>query len=310
VKLIHDLDRLPEELRHGAVAIGNFDGVHLGHARIVRRMLSRAHEMGGPGVAFTFDPHPVRVLRPEHAPPPLTETDRKAELLSALGVDAVIACPTNPTFLRMEAREFFDDVVRGRLAAKAIVEGPNFFFGRDRLGNVDLLREFCDRAGIALDVVEPVEMDGQVVSSSRIRSLVAAGQVEQVARMLTAPYRIRGTVIHGAARGAALGYPTANLDRVGTLLPGEGIYAGRAEAGGALRPAAISVGGNPTFDEGQLKVEVHVLDFSGDLYDRPLAVDFLARLRAVERFASIEELVAQMDRDIAATRRIAARFPA
>jgi riboflavin kinase/FMN adenylyltransferase len=306
VNLIRTLDHLPDELRHGAVAIGNFDGVHLGHARIVERMLGRARALGGPGLVFTFDPHPIQILRPERAPPPLTETERKAELLAALGVDAVIAYPTDSRLLGMTASEFFKEIICSRLGARAIVEGANFFFGRDRLGNVDLLRQFCDKAGVALDVVEPIELDGQPISSSRIRSLVAAGQIDQVGRMLTAPYQIRGTVVHGAGRGAGLGYPTANLDSVRTLLPADGIYAGRAAVSGKAYPAAISVGGNPTFDEGRRKLEVHLIDFRGDLYDQRLGVDFLSRLRGVERFESASALIEQMDRDIAVTRRIAA----
>lgn len=305
MKLIRDLDQLPDSLRHGAVAIGNFDGVHRGHARIIRRMLERAEELGGPGVVFTFDPHPIRVLRPERAPPPLTETDRKAELLVQLGVDAVIAYPTDAALLSMEARQFFDRIIRGRLDARAVVEGPNFFFGHDRLGNIDLLRRLCDDAGILLDIVPPLEIDGHIVSSSRIRSLVAAGQVEMARRMLTQPHAIRGVVEHGAGRGAGLGFPTANVGQVRTLLPGEGIYAGRAAVDGRVWPAAISLGGNPTFDEGRLKIEAYLIDFDGDLYDRPIRIDFLARLRDIERFGSVDELIVQMDRDVAEARRIA-----
>ncbi|MCR4411757.1 MAG: bifunctional riboflavin kinase/FAD synthetase [Thermoguttaceae bacterium] len=302
MKLFRSLDNLPDSSRRGAVTIGNFDGVHRGHARIVERLVAKARQFGGPAVVFTFDPHPVRLLRPDKAPPPLTWTDRKADLLAELGIDALIACPTDFQFLQQSAREFFDRVIRDALQARAVVEGANFFFGRDRSGNVQRLREYCAEAGMALEVVEPVVLDGEVVSSSRIRTLVAQGHVEAARRLLTQPYRIRGRVVRGAGRGRQLGFPTANLDRVGTLLPAEGIYAGRVPLDGAVLPAAISLGPNPTFGEGALKVEVHLLDYTGWLYDRELEVDFLARLRDIQRYESVEQLLRQMDRDIAAAR--------
>jgi riboflavin kinase/FMN adenylyltransferase len=298
---------LPEPIRHGAVTIGNYDGVHRGHARIVERLVTKARQLGGPAVVFTFDPHPVRLLRPEKAPPPLTWTDRKAELLAELGIDALIACPTDLPFLQQSAREFFDRVIRDGLGARVVVEGANFFFGRDRAGNVQRLGEYCAEACIALEIVEPVVLDGQVVSSSRIRTLVAEGRVDAARRLLTQPYRIRGRVVRGAGRGRQLGFPTANLDHIGTLLPAQGIYAGRVPLDGALLPAAISLGPNPTFGEGALKVEVHLLDYTGWLYDRDLEVDFLARLRDIQRYESVEQLLRQMDRDIAAARQCAAQ---
>ncbi len=302
MQIFRSLDSIPSSLRGGATTIGNFDGVHLGHARLVERLIACAARVGGPAVVFTFDPHPVRILRPEEAPAPLTWTDRKAELLADLGVDAVIAYPTDAAFLRWGPNEFFDRVVRDALDARALVEGPNFHFGRDRQGDVELLQKLCRETGILCEIVEPVFVDGQVVSSSRVRKLVAAGQVEEASRLLTRPYCIRGRIVHGAGRGAQLGYPTANLSEVATLLPGQGIYAGRARLEGLCRPAAVSLGPNPTFGEGALKVEAHLLDFCGDLYDRWIEVDFLARLRDIVRFRSVEELLAAMQQDVALTR--------
>jgi riboflavin kinase/FMN adenylyltransferase len=285
------------------VAIGNFDGVHLGHARILQRLVVQARELAGPAVVFTFDPHPVKLLRPQAAPVPLTWTERKVDLLAALGADAVIAYPTDLALLQLSPREFFDRIVRRQLDARAMVEGPNFFFGHHRQGDVKLLGELCREAQIPLAVVDPVMVDGQPVSSSRVRAMVSGGAVDDARRMLTAPYRIRGMVVHGAGRGRLLGFPTANLDNIDTLLPSEGIYAGRAHVDGQSWPAAISLGPNPTFDEGRLKVEVHLLDFHDTLYDRTIDVDFLSRLRDIVRFGSVEELVSQMDRDLEATRR-------
>jgi riboflavin kinase/FMN adenylyltransferase len=254
-------------------------------------------------VVFTFDPHPVKLLRPQAAPVPLTWTERKVDLLAALGADAVIAYPTDVALLQLSPREFFDRIVRRQLDARAMVEGPNFFFGHHRQGDVKLLGELCREAEIPLAVVDPMMLDGQPVSSSRVRAMVSGGAVDDARRMLTGPYRIRGLVVHGAGRGRDLGFPTANLDNIDTLLPSEGIYAGRAYVDGQSWPAAISLGPNPTFDEGRLKVEVHLLDFHDTLYDRILEVDFLSRLRDIVRFGSVEELVSQMDRDLEATRR-------
>jgi riboflavin kinase/FMN adenylyltransferase len=310
VNLLRSLNDFPETLRDGAVAIGNFDGVHLGHARLVERLLAMAATVGGPAVVFTFDPSPTRILRPEAAPEPLIWTQRKAEILAEMGVDALVAYPTDRSLLELEAREFFAQIIRGRLGARAMVEGPNFFFGHNRTGNVEVLRQFCAEADMPFDVAEPVEIGGQIVSSSRIRSLVAAGRLNDARTMLGRPYRIRGVVVRGAGRGVQLGYPTANVGRIDTLLPGEGIYAARACAAGAWHPAAVSLGPNPTFNEGALKVEAYLIGFQGSLYDQPIAVDFLARLRDIRRFASVDALVAQMAQDVAATCEIAFKVDA
>jgi riboflavin kinase/FMN adenylyltransferase len=304
VKLIRDLAALPDQLRRGAVAIGNFDGVHRGHARIVQELIAQAREVGGPAVVFTFDPHPAWLLRPAEAPPPLTWTDRKMQLLVELGVDSMIAYPTDEALLELSPREFFDQIVRQKLDARAMVEGPNFFFGHNRAGDIEVLGQYCRAAGISLDIVEPVVADGDFVSSSRVRRLIAAGDVQAANRMLTRPYRIRGMVTHGAGRGAKLGFPTANVSAVDTLLPGAGVYAGRAHAEQTEWPAAINLGANPTFGEQAMKVEVHLIGFQGSLYGQPLEVDFLSRLRDIRPFPSVEALKSQLEHDIAAAKEV------
>jgi len=301
VILLRTLDDFPETLRGGAVAIGNFDGVHLGHARLVERLRAMARQVDGPAIVFTFDPPPTRILRPEAAPEPLLTLDRKIEILQSLRADAVLVYPTDKRLLEMEAREFFDEIVRGRLGARALVEGPNFFFGRRRSGNVETLRQFCAEARMPFEVVQPVEIDGQIVSSSRIRELVMAGRVGEAAAMLGRPHRIRGIVARGAGRGATLGFPTANLEQIDTLLPGEGIYAARALADDLWHPTAVSLGPNPTFDEQRLKVEAYVIGFQGTLYDTPVEVDFLSHLREIKRFDSVDALLAQMASDVERT---------
>jgi len=317
--IIRNLAALPSTARGGAVAIGNFDGVHLGHLRIVRRLLERARAVGGPAIVFTFDPHPALLLRPDECPPPLTWTERKAELLAAHGVDEIVAYPTDEVLLQLSAREFFDKIVRETLDAKAMVEGPNFYFGHNREGDVELLGKLTAAAGMTLDVVEPLSVGERaigepLVSSSLIRQLIAEGQVARAAELLSAPYRIRGMVTHGAGRGAKLGFPTANLEAVDTLLPLAGVYAGRAWVGnnavGAKsseaepRAAAIHLGPNPTFGEGHLKVEVHLIDHDETLYGKALEVEFLERLRGVEKFEDQGALVQQLQRDIGRAREI------
>lgn len=306
MKTIRSLDDFPDSLRGGTVAIGNFDGVHLGHARLVERLHAMAERVGGPAVVFTFDPPPTRLLRPEAAPEPLVWLERKVEILAELGADAVVVYPTNKEFLEIGARQFFDRVVIGRLAVRAMVEGPNFFFGHDRSGNVEVLRRFCDEAGMPFEVAEPVKIAGRIVSSSRIRTLIAEGRLDEARPMLGRPYRIRGLVVHGVDRGARIGFPTANLGSVDTLLPGHGIYAARARAENTWYPAAVSLGPNPTFDEKETKVEAHLIGFQGMIYEQPIEIEFLAHLREIKRFASVEALVDQIVRDVARTVEIVA----
>jgi riboflavin kinase / FMN adenylyltransferase len=310
VKIIRSLDDFSDDLRGGAVTIGNFDGVHRGHERLVKRLRKLADEIHGPAVVFTFDPHPAWILRPDAAPQPLIWNDRKAEILSELNVDVVLFYPANRAFLELDARQFFDRIVRDKLGAKGMVEGQNFFFGHNRTGNLESLKRFCAEADMRLEVAEPVEVDGQVVSSSRIRALIIEGRMAEAGQMLGRPYSIQGVVVRGAGRGAKLGYPTANITQIDTLLPPDGIYAGRALVDRSSYTAAISLGSNPTFDETALKVEVFLLDFQGDLYDRRLQIDFFTRLRETKRFDSAKALIDQMALDVAAARSIAKNIEA
>ncbi|HEY3395653.1 MAG TPA: bifunctional riboflavin kinase/FAD synthetase [Lacipirellulaceae bacterium] len=307
--IIRRLDALPAAARGGAVSIGNFDGVHRGHIEIVRRLLERAADVNGPAIVFTFDPHPVRLLRPEQSPPPLTWTERKAELLAGHGVDWIVAYPTDEALLQLSAAEFFQRIVRGALDARALVEGPNFFFGHNREGTIARLGEMAAAAGISLDVVPPVEIDGALVSSSRVRQLVREGNVEQAKKLLAAPYRIRGMVTHGAGRGAKIGFPTANLGAIDTLLPAQGVYAGRGWLGSVSYPAAINLGPSPTFGDASARVEAHLIGQKEPLYGQPLEVDFLARLRDIRPFESPQALAEQLRRDVQQAEQIAHQNP-
>jgi riboflavin kinase/FMN adenylyltransferase len=288
----------PEGCREGAVTIGNFDGVHRGHAALLAEVCARARASGGPAVALTFDPHPIQVLRPDQAPPVLTTTADRCRLLHELGAEWVVILRATSSLLGLSAAEFFEQVVRQRLAARCLVEGVNFGFGHGREGNVATLAELCRSAGLGLTVVPPVQVDGAEASSSRIRAALLRGDVSEAALLLGRPYRLQGTVGTGQRRGATLGFPTANLEDVPTLVPGDGVYAARAAWNGQTGPAAVNVGPNPTFGENARKVEVHLLDFHGDLYGQELTIDFLRRLRDTRRFGSAAELIAQLRRDV------------
>ena len=284
-----------------AVAVGNFDGVHVGHAAIVGRLLANAVRLGVPAVALTFDPHPARILRPDQAPAALTLPQRRAELLAGLGVDATVVQPTDARLVALEPEVFFSQILRGGLQAQALVEGSDFRFGARRRGDVTLLAGLAQADGVELEVVPPVVIDGEPVSSSRIRTLIAAGSVAAARQLLTAPYRLQGLVVTGRQRGRTIGFPTANLGGVATLLPAEGVYAARAGVAGADRdwPAAVHIGPNVSFGETSATVEVHLIGFSGDLYGKSLHVDFLRRVRETRRFDSVEALKAQLAADVA-----------
>ena len=298
MELLRSIDDLQNEHRHGALSIGNFDGVHLGHARIVERLYAISRKIAGPSVVFTFDPHPVRILRPGSAPSPLTWTERKAELLARLGVDVLVSFPTDESFLALTAKQFFSQVILEQMAARAVVEGPNFFFGQNREGNVTTLQHWCGEHDVSLEVVEPLQVGASYISSSRIRELIRLGDVTQACELLPQPYRIRGMVTHGAGRGASIGFPTANVEAIDTLLPGEGVYAAMARAGQARHPAAVNIGPNPTFGEEKSKVEVHLIGFEGNLYGQSLELDFFTRLRDIQPFHSVSDLQQQLQQDV------------
>jgi riboflavin kinase/FMN adenylyltransferase len=294
----------PELYRGGYVSIGNFDGVHRGHQEIAQHLAARSRRDGVPAVVLTFDPHPLELLRPAHVPPSLTTLEQKAELLERAGVTCVIAYPTDKALLQLTPSEFVDSIVVGQLAAKGIVEGPNFCFGKDRKGDIDTLRDLCRERNILLEVAEPVGGSRAMVSSSTIRSLIAAGKIAEAVELLGHPYRIEGQVVAGARRGQQIGFPTANIAGIETLLPADGVYAGIAVVEGRQFAAAINIGPNPTFQENARKVEAHLLDYSGDLYGKTLAVDVAARVRDVRKFASRDELIDQIGRDVAAVRKL------
>lgn len=265
---------------------------------MIQTLVHQAQSENLPAVVFTFEPHPIHLLRPEHAPPELMSIEQRADVLQSLGVDCVIAYPTDHALLNLSAEEFFQQVLCDQLHARGLVEGPNFYFGKNRAGNVTLLESFCNRAGIFFKVVESGLCDGRMISSSEIRKAVHEGAVDLAAEMLGRLYQINGIVEHGVERGRVLGFPTANLSEVLTLLPAEGVYSGFGTVGGHCYPAAIHIGANPTFKNSENKVEVHLIGFSGDIYSQNLQVEFLSQLRGTQKFFDAEALKLQLAIDI------------
>jgi len=291
-------ETLPSQCQGGVVSIGNFDGVHRGHASLIAEARAQGSTQGIPAVALTFDPHPRELLRPEVAVPPLTTTADRARLLQELGTDQVVILRTTPQLLALSAADFFAQVIQERLRATVLVEGPNFGFGHKREGNIDMLTRLCRQAGIQLTVVPPLQLHGREVSSSQVRTALEQGNVREAQALLGRPYRLCGRVGTGQRRGRKLGFPTANLDPLDTLAPGNGVYAALAQLPGKSWPAAVNIGPNPTFGEQARKVEVHLIGYQGDLYGQSLGVDFLDRLRDTRPFAGPADLTAQLQQDV------------
>jgi riboflavin kinase/FMN adenylyltransferase len=302
MKVVRSLEQVSPAPAGRALAVGTFDGVHLGHRRVIASALEWGLSRDVPVAVVTFDPNPLQVLRPDDPPPVLTPTDVKADLVAELGVDELIAIPFTLEFSRLEPQQFCGDVLAGALAGRHVSVGANFRFGHGASGDIDFLR---GRTEFETAVVPLLERKGAPVSATRIREVVEGGEVSLARELLGAPFQLEGTVVEGDARGRSLGMPTANvLPREGVVVPAAGVYAGTALG----HPAAISIGVRPTFERhGKLLVEAYLLDFEGDLYDRALRLAFLERIRDEERFESADELVEQMQRDVERVQEIAAR---
>ncbi|HVR62111.1 MAG TPA: bifunctional riboflavin kinase/FAD synthetase [Polyangia bacterium] len=289
------------------MAIGNFDGVHRGHQALIATARARAAARGATAAVLTFDPHPARLFAPALAPPLIVSLPRRLELLAALGIELCVVEPFDATFAAIEAAAFVDEVLGRDLDAREVVVGYDFSFGRERAGDARLLAERGAALGIGVSVVPRVSVGGLTCSSTKVREFVLEGRVDGAALLLGRPFELTGAVVRGAGRGRSLGVPTANVEPEGELLPRVGIYAGRATvlASGETKAAAISVGTNPQFGAGgAVTVEAHLLDHGGDLYGQRLRVELVQRLRAEQRFPSVEALMAQIRADIADTRRI------
>jgi riboflavin kinase/FMN adenylyltransferase len=299
-------------LRQPIVTVGNFDGLHVGHRAIMDTVVARARASSGTAVVYTFDPHPIRILRPAQAPRLLTTHEQKVELLEQTGIDVLIVEKFDAEFAAISAERFIREILFARIRPIAVYVGYDFHFGRDREGSMKLLTELGPRLGFSVTIIPEVTMEGSDVNSTRIRKLLVESHVEEAGRMLGRAYSIRGRIVQGDRRGRTLGFPTANLDSENEILPAAGVYAGRflfiddgnPERGVEL-PAVMNVGTRPTFaGDGRMQAEAHLIDFKGDVYGRRVEMSFLARLRDERRFAGVDALREQIAADVGAAREI------
>jgi riboflavin kinase/FMN adenylyltransferase len=296
---------VPETLRGSIVALGNFDGFHLGHQAVVGRALARGFHERRPVIVATFDPHPVRLFKPDVPPFRLTNLDQRERLFAHAGADAMLVFEFDAVLAGMDAEAFVADVLARRIGAAGVVTGDDFSFGKGRSGDVALLKSVGEANCIAAETVAQVLVDGVRVSSGRVREALVAGDIASATHMMTRPYAIEGTVQHGDRRGRELGYPTANLQLGDYQRPRFGIYAVRVTLDdGSEHPGVASLGIRPTFEPPQELLEAHIFDFDADLYSRRIEVALHAFLRDERKFDSVDALVAQMGEDEAAARRL------
>ena len=303
MRILHGLASFPPDAQPSVVALGVFDGIHLGHREILTRAVERARADGLKSVACTFDRHPMEILQPDRAPLPLTTLDERLELMAGTGLDATLVLPFTRELARLEPEAFVGEVLLDRLRARVVVVGTDHRFGRGARGDARLLEALGARLGFVVEVVSPLQIDGEAVSSTEIRAALQRGALERAARLLGRPYAVCGEVVRGAGRGRTLGFPTAHLRTARPLLVPTGVYACRARCGETAYRAMVNVGHRPTFEGQDYAIEAYLIDFSGDIYDLPLCLEFLQRVRDERKFPSVEALKEQIARDVESARR-------
>jgi len=302
MQIVRGLESSRPDAGPSAVALGAFDGIHLGHRAILGTAVALARQGKIRALACTFDRHPMEVLQPDRAPMPITTLEERLELIAGTGIDTTVVIPFTPAVASVEAKAFVQDVLIGTLEAREIVVGFNHRFGRGARGDAQLLESLAAPLGFRAHIVPAFLVDGVAVSSSEIRAALQRGDLPNAERLLGRPYSIRGEVVRGAGRGRTLGFPTANVKTERPLGLPAGVYVCRLLAGGRQHQAVVNVGYRPTFGETDLSVEAHVLDFAGDLYDQTVTLTFLRRLREERKFPSVDALKEQIALDVAAAR--------
>ncbi len=310
MKLINRIEAIETPIKNAVVTIGNFDGVHLGHQALFHMVNEKADAVGGTSVAITFDPHPMRVLKKNNHPPLITLTEQKIELISRSGIDVLIVIPFSKEFADISPREFVEVLLVRQIGMKALIIGRDYTFGKDRKGNLDLLKAWSPELGYEVKVVDWIQSvvgPLQRISSTRIRQMVMDGRMTAAKRLLGRYYQLRGEVARGRNRGGRLlGFPTANINLQDELCPKSGIYAVLVEHGGKLLPAVANIGYSPTFDDHLFTIEVHIIDFEGNIYGDSIRVNFVQRLRDEIKFDHLEALADQIRRDVVQARGILA----
>jgi len=304
VRIIDDTQFSRGDFASPTMTIGSYDGLHLGHQKILDQVISRAKSRGGEALVLTFEPHPAQVFSPESKIPLITPYRKKMMLLEQLGVDVTINLPFTKDVYTMSAKEFVEEIVVKKIGPRAVIVGFNFTFGKGRKGNVEDLERLGKIYGIEVHVTPPFRLDNKVVSSTRIRALIMQGNIREANRMLGRHFFILAKVIHGHARGRKLGYPTANLERAEDLYPKAGVYAAYVTVDNETYRGAVNIGTKPTFGDEDFSIETFVFDYKGNLYGKELTVSFVDRLRDEQRFPSPEALVQQMEKDIERSKEI------
>ena len=308
MKLITDLQQIETPFKNPVVTIGNFDGVHIGHQSLFHEVIERADEIDGTSVAITFEPHPIKVLTDNGSPPLITLFEQKAELIKSTGIDVLVCIPFTKETAAITAEDFIEKILVEQVGMRAIVVGQDYTFGRNRSGNVALLQELSHKYGyevIVADWIQNSVMQRGRISSTRIRDLVMAGRVAESRKLLGRYYQIRGIVARGRDRGGKLlGFPTANINLQDELCPKTGVYAVTVECLSKKYKGVANIGYSPTFDDHQFTVEVHILDFDGDIYGEKIRVNFVQRIRDEVKFGNVDELARQIREDVAEARRI------
>lgn len=299
MNIIRGIAAIPKGLANTVVTIGNFDGVHLGHQELLKRVIKRAGEINAVSVVITFEPHPAKVLRPDKAPRQLISLQEKIELFQSYGVNVVICIEFTPEFAGKSPDEFAEEILCNKIGARVIMVGANYKFGKGQSGDISYLRQKGKMLGFEVEVVDPVEIGGHRVSSSRIREHLSKGEVDIAAGLLGRYYSINGVVMPGHHRGAVLGYPTANIYTVYEAIPKNGIYAVRVLRGHVILEGACYIGNQPTFAGEKIGIEVYLFDFSEQLYHEHLTVQFVKMIREEKRFDNKEELIQQIKDDVA-----------
>ncbi len=303
MKIIEALESIKEPFKNAVITIGNFDGVHIGHQALFHEVIEMADAMDGTSIAMTFEPHPIRVISENGHPPLITLIEQKKELIEKAGIDVLICIPFTRDFAAISARDFVEKTLAKRIGVKAIVVGPDYTFGNKREGNVDLLKKSAEELGFQVVVAEwiqPSMENSNRISSTAIRQLVMEGNMEKAGKMLGRNYQIRGIVAHGRDRGGRLlGIPTANVNLHDELCPKVGVYAVIVKHDGNRYPGVANIGYSPTFDDHVFTVEAHIFDFKAEIYGEKIMVDFVKRLRNEKKFSGIDELVEQINQDIA-----------
>ena len=307
MQLIEKLDDIKSAFENAVITIGNFDGVHIGHQALFHEVIERADAINGTSIAMTFEPHPIRVLKQNGHPPLITLYDQKVELIEKSGIDVLIVVPFTKEFAAITAKEYVLDILIKRIGARVIVVGEDYTFGKNREGNINLLRSYAEALDIQVEVVNWIPISNKSrkrISSTRIRKLVMDGRVRDAQKLLGRHYQIKGEVVTGRNRGGKLlGFPTANINLHDELCPKPGVYAVTVESMGSIFKGVANIGYSPTFDDHEFTVEAHILDFDTNIYGQTIRVNFVQRIRDEIKFSSITELSDQITQDVAFARR-------